>query len=403
MVTTFYPPYSFGGDATYLYRLVNALAARGHTVDVVHCVDSYRLLAPAEPKPGFPNHENVRVHRLHSRFGALSPLATQQFGAPFFKRTVLREVLEEGKPDVIHFHNMSLVGGPAALSIGSAPKLYTTHEHWLVCPMHVLWQNGEQPCVTPSCLSCQLRGKRPPQLWRHTGLMNRSLDNIDQFLAPSRFTMGMHQSRGLAGRPFTVLPYFIPEPVSLPEPRAGARPYFLFVGRLEKIKGLQVLLETFRQFDRADLVIAGDGEYGPTLRAQAAGIPGVTFLGRLTPTELEQYYRGATAVLVPSICYEVFGIVMLEAFAMSTPVIANDLGALPEVVADSQGGLTYRNRDELLDALNRMLDDREFRDTLGENGRTALLNNWTTSPHLDQYFDIIASVIERRRNSSLNR
>jgi glycosyltransferase involved in cell wall biosynthesis len=396
MVTTFYPPYSFGGDATYLWRLSNALAERGHFVDVVHCADSYRLLAGKDPKPGYPNHPNVTVHSLNSRFGFLSPLATQQLGAPFFKKKALKEVLEDARPDVIHFHISSLVGGPAALKIGSAVKLYTTHEHWLVCPMHVLWQDGKRPCVKPACLRCQINGKRPPQLWRYTGLMNQSLDEIDRFLAPSRFTMNMHLVRGLRGRPFEVLPYFIPDPEPAGVPQETQRPYFLFVGRLEKIKGVQNLLKTFRKFDRADLIIAGDGEYGDELRARAAGLTNVRFLGRLTPDELQRYYLGARAVLVPSICYEVFGIVMLEAFAMSTPVIVNDLGALPEVVEESDGGLTYRDPAGLVAAMNRMLDEPETRDRFGANGFRALGEKWTTTPHLDRYFDIIAGAAERR-------
>ncbi|MFN8533348.1 MAG: glycosyltransferase family 4 protein [Dehalococcoidia bacterium] len=392
MVTTFYPPYSFGGDATYLYRLVNALAADGHQVEVVHCADSYRLLARRDPTPGWPNHPNVRVRTLHSRFGALSPLLTQQTGQPWLKRGPLEEALVSARPDVIHYHNVSLVGGPGALTIGDAPKLYTTHEHWLICPMHVLWKDGREVCERPSCFACQIRGRRPPQLWRATGLLDRSLDQIDRFLAPSRFTMQMHQTRGLAGRPFTHLPYFVPAPETLPDPPEEGRPYFLFVGRLEAIKGLQTLIPLFRRWDRADLLVAGDGEYGEALRREADGCGRIRFLGRLDQAALARLYRGARALIVPSICYEVFGIVILEAFAMGTPAIVRDLGALPEVIADSDGGVTYRTDEELLAALERLLDDRAERDRLGENGHHAFHSRWTTRPHLAQYYAIVAGL-----------
>ncbi|GIW07008.1 MAG: hypothetical protein KatS3mg060_1813 [Dehalococcoidia bacterium] len=391
MVTTFYPPYSFGGDATYLYRLVNALAADGHQVEVIHCADSYRLLARREPPPGPPHHPNVRVRTLRSPFGPLSPLLTQQTGHPWLKRGPLREALVEAKPDVIHFHNTSLIG-PAALLLGDAPTLYTTHEHWLICPMHVLWKNGREPCERPSCLACQIRGKRPPQLWRYGGLLKRALDRVDRFLAPSRFTMRMHLERGLAGRPFEHLPYFVPMPESLPEPSPAARPYFLFVGRLERIKGLQTLIPLFRRWGRADLLVAGDGEYGDVLRRQAAGCERIRFLGRLDHETLARLYRGATALIVPSVCYEVFGIVILEAFAAGTPAIVRDLGALPEVIAESEGGFVYRREAELVEVMERLLDDRALRDQLGENGRSTLLRRWTTQPHLAQYYAIVAGL-----------
>lgn len=78
MMTTFYPPYSFGGDGVFVKRLSNELAERGHTVDVIHCVDSYNLLARREPEAISIDHPGVTAHAIKSSLGALSPLATQQ-------------------------------------------------------------------------------------------------------------------------------------------------------------------------------------------------------------------------------------------------------------------------------------------------------------------------------------
>ena len=79
-LSIFYPPYSFGGDAIFVSRLANALARHGHEVDVIHCVDSYKVLAKSEPTQPFTNHPNVTVHSLRSRIGMLSPLVAQQAG-----------------------------------------------------------------------------------------------------------------------------------------------------------------------------------------------------------------------------------------------------------------------------------------------------------------------------------
>ena len=147
MVSTFYPPYNFGGDGMHIYRLSNELARRGHSVDVFHCEDAFLLLNKDKPTADFPNHPQVKVHGLKSRAGFLSPLLTQQTGVPFFKNE-LKNALETNDYDVIHYHNMSLIG-ITALSYGSAIKLYTTHEHWLICPM--------QPCV-PRWV-CRLRAR----------------------------------------------------------------------------------------------------------------------------------------------------------------------------------------------------------------------------------------------------
>ncbi len=409
MVTTFYPPYHFGGDAIYIYRLCNELARRGHTVEVVHCTDAYHSLHRADPPnpQNFPNHPNVRVHHLKSAWGVLSPLATQQTGYPLFKSKALREVLEGQNFDVIHFHNISLVGGPKVLEYGSSDsvKLYTTHEHWLVCPMHVLWKYNRELCTRPACLSCSLSFKRPPQLWRYTNLLQNKLAAVDAFIAPSRFTMSKHREFGL-DLPMVHIPYFLPrseessappaEDLSLAPP-TSERPYFLFVGRLEKIKGLHNLIEVFRTYDRADLLVAGAGEYGEVLQNQAAGLSHIKFLGRQSQAQLRELYRQAQALIVPSICYEVFGIISIEAFALSTPVIAHNLGPLPEVIEESGGGLLYDSETELVAAMEQIRTNPALRQQLGTNGYEAYLNLWSEEPHLRQYFGLIEEIKVRKK------
>jgi glycosyltransferase involved in cell wall biosynthesis len=386
MVTTFYPPYHFGGDAMYIYRLSHALARRGHTVDVLHDRDAYRLARRAEPAQRFADHPNVRVTGLTSPFGALSPLLTQQTARPLLKPEVRRR-LQDGAYDVIHFHNMSLIGS-TALGFGGGVKLYTTHEHWLVCPMHVLWKFDREPCDSPQCLACTIHGRRPPQLWRYTGRLTRDLAHVNRLLSPSRFTRQRHIDAGI-DRPITVLPYFVPAQV---QPEGGAihgRPYFLYVGRLVKLKGVDTLIRAFRRYAGADLVIVGDGEEREALQRLAAGMPNVVFAGAKDQAQLAALYQDAIALVMPSTGYEVFGIVLIEAFAQRTPVIVRRLGGMPEAVEDSGGGLLFSTEDELLDAMRRLQESPELRRDLGERGHRGYLAHWSEAPHLERYLAIV--------------
>ncbi len=403
MVTTFYPPYHFGGEAMYIYRVSNELAERGHRVTVVHCVDAFRTLTKAPPRGEFPQHENVTVHRLKSRLGALSPLVTYLSGRPGLKSPALRRIFEGERFDVVHFHLVTLFG-PGVLELGGdALKLYTTHDHWLVCPMYDLWKQNRELCEKPECLRCTLSFHRPPQLWRYSGLLERALGEVDLFLAPSRSTIDQHRRRGF-DHPMRHLPYFLPlEEATAPSapgpvegPRPG-RPYFLFVGRLVKLKGAQTLIDAFRRYDAADLLIAGDGIYGDELERQAAGLDHVRFLGRVHPEALRALYAGATAVLVPSLVYETFGFITLEALAQRTPVIATELGAVGELARESGGGLTYRGEDELLAAMERLRTEPGLREELGERGHAAYVERWSEEPHLEQYLDAVAEARERKR------
>jgi glycosyltransferase involved in cell wall biosynthesis len=402
--STFYPPYSFGGDAMQLYRLSHALADEGHHVDVVHCVDSYHLLHPGEPPARLPEHPNVETHELRSGFNSLSPLLTQQSGRPWLKRKSIDAVLNARPYDVIHFHNISLLG-PEILSVtpaqGNPVKMYTTHEHWLICPTHVLWKFNRGPCDKPDCLRCTIQAKRPPQLWRYTGLLERMATHVDQFLSPSRFTARMHTERGFQ-QPLACLPNFIDrvdDQWQNPPPRSHEAPYFLFVGRLELIKGLQTLISLWNRVPGYDLLIAGTGTYEPQLRAMAAGNPRIRFLGSQGQEALGALYYHAAACIVPSLTYETFGMINVEAFARKTPVIARNLGGLTEVVEDSGGGLLFSTDEELLEAITRISRSPALRAELGQKGYEGFIRWWCREAHLASYFELLNRTALRKFGS----
>ena len=405
-LTTFYPPYSFGGDAMYIYRLCHALADEGHEVDVVHSVDAYRLLHPAPPEVAFASHPGVRVHALDTGHRWLTPLVTQQTGRAGLNGAAIRHLMRSRPYDVVHFHNISLLG-PEILSFqagdGNAVKLYTTHEHWLICPMHVLWKFSGRACDGPQCLRCTLTGGRPPQIWRYSGLLESVSRHVDRFLSPSRFTAAMHRERGFT-QPVGHLPYFIErtdDDWRHPAPRPQDRPYFLFVGRLETIKGLQTVIPLWPRVVEdadADLLIAGTGTMEAELRRLAGNNPRIRFLGAQSQAALAALYVHAVACIVPSLTYETFGIVMLEAFARKTPVIARRLGALPEVVEESGGGLTFATDDELLAAIRALAASPKLRTDLGESGYATFVQKWSRQPHLSLYADIIKDA-QRERSS----
>ncbi len=399
MVTTFYPPYHFGGDAHLVRALTHALARRGHQVDVIHDVDAFRLLhGGIEPGP-LSEPEGVRVHALRSRLGPLSCLATQQFGRPVVHGRSIRRILSQGF-DVIHFHNISLVGGPGVLSYGQGIKLYTAHEHWLVCPTHLLWRHQRELCTGRECLRCVLRYRRPPQLWRSTNFLEEQCEHIDAFCTPSQFCADKHREFGF-NREMFILPNFLADSETADQsrraPRTGEQPFFLCVGRLEHIKGLHDVIPLIADGGPAELWVAGTGTEEPRLRELARGRSGVRFLGQQTPDQLRALYRSTRAVVLPSICYEVFPMVVLEAFREGTPIIAHDLGPFPEIVAESRGGLLFKTRDELRSCMDRLTSDDELRNTLGRAGRRAFQETWSEPVVLRRYFDLIDRISRERK------
>lgn len=406
MVTTFYPPCHFGGDGQAVRRLAHALANRGHQVDVIHDIDAFTALGGTVAPGTEPEPEGVRVHGLKSPLGALSCVATHQFGRPVVHGKKIREILGQGF-DVIHFHNISLVGGPGILEYGAGIKLYTAHEHWLVCPSHTLWRHNRELCDARECLRCVAHYRRPPQLWRQSEMLERQTRNIDAFMTFSQFCADKHREFGFQ-QTMSVAPPFLLDaeaPGTAPESLRSAQdpPYFLFVGRLEAIKGLQDVIPLFRNEGTAELWIAGSGADEKRLRELADGAPRVRFLGQQTAEQLRDLYRDAVALIVPSVCYEVFALVIIEAFRQGTPVVARRQGPFPEIVAKSDGGLLFDTVDELEKALSALLDSDDLRAKLGSAAAKAARLLWSESVAMKHYFELIGEIARRRGDNELLR
>jgi glycosyltransferase involved in cell wall biosynthesis len=391
MVTTFYPPYHFGGDATYVRALSRALVSLGHDVEVMHCVDAYRL-DKGDIMPPDVADAGIVVHRLTSRFGFLSPLITQQTGHPGLKARAERAVLARSF-DVVHFHNISLIGGPAIIPWSRAPvTLYTLHEHWLLCPTHIFWKNRSRACDRQTCFTCSLMSGIPPQLWRYTRLVERSVAHADALLAPSEYTARRHRGAGLKP-PIHVLPLFSAiEPRSVGSPPQRPRPHFLYVGRLIAAKGIEPLLEEFARLPAYDLHVIGDGDLRGELERRFVSFRHIRFLGQIPQAELIAAYRDATALIFPSLAPETFGLSIVEGFACGTPAIVRDAGGCREVIDATGGGLVYRTGEELRAALSRVVDEPGLRERLARCAREGFLRLYTRQRHVENYLAHVGAI-----------
>jgi glycosyltransferase involved in cell wall biosynthesis len=378
LLTTFFPPMHFGGDAIFLASLANLLADAGHHVEVVHCADSYELLrGSVQPSP-FPLNPKVIVHTLRSPFRTLAPLSAHMAGRDWFYSSALQKILSSGF-DVTHWHNASLLGAPEAFRWGTGLRLMTLHEYWLICPSHVLFRNGEEICTERTCHTCTIRRGRPPQFWRRNGVIQHGLENIDMFLVPSGFARDKVREY-LPELPMQVLPHFLG---TARAPELEREDYYLIVARLERAKGIHTVLPLFRK-NGLRLKIAGAGEAEPELRAMVAGAENIEFLGRVPFAELPSLYGRARATIVPSVCDETFGLVVLESLQQRTPVYVSPHGALPGLVAETGGGRVFQSAEELGGMLG------------GERPVQADLSAFAPRTHLERYLSLIAAMTRGR-------
>lgn len=320
-------PYSltlFGGVQGQVLGLARALRDRG--------VDA-RIVAPCDGPPPEPGITTVGPSTRVPSNGSVAPIAT---GRAVARRTI--EALRTFRPDVLHLHE-PLSPGPnhAALVGTSIPAVGTFHSART-------GRNGWYETFRP--------GLKP--------MMRRlAVSTAVSEEAKRQVTLTF-------GGECEILPNGVDVPLLSHGPvTPSSAPAIVFVGRHERRKGLEVLLDAFAALERdADLWVIGDGPEQSSLRAR--GTARVHWLGRVTEDEKQARLRGATIACFPALEGESFGVVLLEAMAAGTAVVASDIDGYRTVSRSDREALLVPpgNTEALRGALRTLLDDPARRSAL---------------------------------------
>lgn len=322
MTSTFYPPYHLGGDAVHVKYLAEELAKRGHEVHVMFSMDAYRMKRKELLEPIDPG--KVQTHPLNSPYGKLTTMKVYAFGNSRFIMENYRKLISDVKPDIVHHHNISLLGHGILEKAGNYRQLYTAHDYWLVCQRNDLMRKG-QLCNEKRCKSCAMSSGRPPQLWRKW----LDVSSIDCLICPSQY---IADNMAALGRPIAVIPNFVPNP---PTNIAGVKNpgYFLYLGVLEPHKGIGYLINSFPG-NRERLIIAGRGSQSflveRDIEMNKLG-PGVRYIGWVE--DKWSLMKGACAMVLPSLWPENCPLSVLEAMSVGTPTFCTDMGGTKEIVS----------------------------------------------------------------------
>jgi rhamnosyl/mannosyltransferase len=177
--------------------------------------------------------------------------------------------------------------------------------------------------------------------------------------------------------------------------REAGTPLALFLGRLVRYKGVDVLIEAMRRVD-ATLVIVGDGPQRDVLRRTVPAGARVRFVGNVTNAERSAYYQAADVFVLPSVSRaESFGIAMLEAMSFGTPAISTEVGtATSWVNLDGQTGCVVPpgDRDALAEALDGLLGDDQRRKQYAEAASLRARRAFSKQAMLDRLTDLYRAV-----------
>ena len=351
--STFYPPFHIGGDANHVKYLAEELAKLGHEVHVFYNRDAFSIKRRLPPQVmGY--QKDVIVHKYESPFN-LSPYIVYLLGNSQTITKAFKVLINKIQPQVVHHHNISLLGYSIINRFGSYANIYTAHDYWLICQQNNILRNGVHECNDDKCISCALTHRKPPQLWRHCAGFKKTISQLDLIIAPSTYLeKRLYQQFKIRS---LVIQNFAPLPPSQ-IPKQEYSDYYLFVGALEEHKGIINLLQTFKKLrSKIDtkLLIVGKGILESKIKnyiKHHSLQKSVIFVGDAYNESLYSLYHGAKALIIPSICPENSPLVALEAMSVGTPVIASDKGGLPEIVEKVDKKLIFQDFIELENLLS---------------------------------------------------
>jgi glycosyltransferase involved in cell wall biosynthesis len=286
-------------------------------------------------------------------------------------RGELKQVLRRSRPDVVHVHNTFSMLSPSiygACKAEGIPVVQTLHNFRFFCPGALLLRDGK-PCE--ECLDRSLLRSVRHRCYRGSFAATATLasmltvhralgtfqNHIDRYIALSQFARSKMLKGGIAESKIVVKPNFVPDP---PAAGAGAGGYVAYVGRLLEGKGAETLVAAWRELPSLRLKIVGDGALRPALEGIARRENlNIEFTGSKSHADVLRIISDAKLLIMPSVCYETFGLVIAEAFACGTPVLASRLGSMEELVDEGVTGRKFVAGDpaELARGVRLMLGD----------------------------------------------
>ncbi|WP_162243444.1 glycosyltransferase family 4 protein [Williamsia sp. Leaf354] len=321
-----------GGVEVHLRELASSLVSEGASVSVFSSEDM-----EGPDAPGFDSSASD----LGGKISSIRSLIWNRYA-----REKLRDRVSKFQPDIVHYHSIYHQLSPSVLGVADVPSVMTLHDFKLVAPCYTLVRDGAActRCVTSSTNFDAVRFRciknsifASAVCASETAMfLPHYVSRVNRFIVPSNYSKQILTSGGLPVEKISVIPWGMAElPAGSDHLGLGSRGrYWIFTGRLHPAKGVEQLLDAWQGFPKPEdlrLLLAGDGELAPVVRARASSDSSIVALGHLERTDLNKLIRGAEYCLIPSIQPETMGLSAIESLQAGTPLISSGAGALDDL------------------------------------------------------------------------
>lgn len=356
IVSHLFPPYFLGGSELVAYQQCRIIERMGFGINVFagklnNKIKQYHL---TEEKGEF-EITRINLHYIdfnHYLFNFDKKVLQDKF----------REIIHKIAPDIVHFHNIysltiKIMDECFKLHI---PTAMTLHDYWGICFKNLLVRDDGSLCdkrTNPRCLCCQgnLHKLQPniiPTSERNKMLITY-LNKVDLLISPSNYLIKKFINCGIQPNKTTVVNNGIDVSRFRNIKKTKSKKLrFGFIGQIVYHKGIENLLRSIfllnsDERNKISAILVGTGEemfvqYCKSLRKELRLENFVTFLGKVENTKINKIFNNIDVLIVPSIWPENSPVTIMEALASGTPVLASDIGGIPELIQDGVNGYLHK-------------------------------------------------------------
>jgi glycosyltransferase involved in cell wall biosynthesis len=376
----------FSGEEAVVKNLLQLLKEQGHQV-------RYFNRSSAEI-------QDIRIGKFLAFFSGLYS---------FSSRKMMRRCLKEFKPDIVHIHNLFPFISPSVLgvcrSIG-VPVVMTVHNYRLICPtgLHLSYGRICEKCRNGNEYWCVLKNCEK-NIFKSIGYALRNAvarklklfkKNVSLYICLSDFQRQKLIRDGFPVARCEVLPNMIG--CKEKELQVHSSDYVGYVGRVSPEKGVSTLLEVAQKYPTITFRAAGSYEKMPYLPSDSPD--NFRFLGHLQKDATNSFFSESKIIVLCSVWYEGFPMILVEAMLHGKPVIASRIGGIPEIVEDGITGLLFEpgNADDLGKKIEYLWDQPELCKKMGAAGRQKASKEYSA----DVYYNRLMSLYDKARKTCNN-
>ncbi len=313
----------------------------------------------------------------------------------------ISEIIKNFNPDIAHIHNPFIMMSPAlyaALKDKNVPIVQTLHNYRLGCFNGLFYKNGQ---VCEQCLKWGSFLGVIRKCWRKSFLQSMLFyklrrkynklkvfeEIIDRYIALSEFSRKKLIECGIPEDKISVKQNFIESPF---QSKRIPGEHVLFVGRLSDYKGIKTLIKAFQALPEIKLKIVGDGPLKKDLKFSLCQNENIEIMGSKFYEETLNILKDSAFLVFPSECYENMPRTIIEGFACGVPVVASDIGAIPELIKNGETGLLFSAGDanDLYEKIRYLIQNKELVERMGKIVFNVYKEKYTPDKNYNMLMDV---------------